>query len=622
MRDVNFLPRSKSLVKLTTSRHAASRSTRRAALSCVMTVSVLLANHIPDVHAAAPQQQSSTDMRIVKSRLLVRPKAGISNAQLDRILAVHGGKRAKHLEAINVHIIELPATANEMAVLKSLHSNPHIAFAEPDAVLAPSLVVNDPYFTQEWHLAQISAPAAWDSRTGTGITIAILDSGVDLTHPDLSAQLVPGWNMYDNNSNTADVYGHGTNTAGTAAAAGNNAAGVAGVAFGSKIMPIRITDTAGSGYYSTAANGITWAADHGARVASISFLGVTASSTVLSAAQYMRSKGGVVVAAGGNTGALETFPATDYITSVAATDSTNSITGWSSYGSFIDVAAPGVNILTTANGGGYSGVSGTSFSTPVVAGVYALMMSANPTLPPTQLDGVLFSTATDIGVAGKDDRSGWGVVNASAAVIKAMQSTGTDTIAPNVAISTPTASAKLAGLAPVDVTATDNISVVRAELYVNNQLYATETVAPYAFTLDTSGFADGSATLVAKGYDSAGNAGTSKSVAVTIANDTVAPVATIQSPSSGSTVTGTVSVTASATDNTKVAQISLSIDGKEVALSYGSSLSYSWNTAATATNGKGKAKQSTTAPTSHTLVVTAQDPAGNVARQSSTVTSH
>jgi hypothetical protein len=258
----------------------------------------------------------------------------------------------------------------------------------------------------------------------------------------------------------------------------------------------------------------------------------------------------------------------------------------------------------------------------VVAGVYALMMSANPTLPPTQLDGVLFSTATDIGVAGKDDRSGWGVVNASAAVIKAMQSTGTDTIAPNVAISTPTASAKLAGLAPVDVTATDNISVVRAELYVNSQLYATETVAPYAFTLDTSGFADGSATLVAKGYDSAGNAGTSKSVAVTIANDTVAPVVTMQSPSSGSTVTGTVSVTASATDNTKVAQISLSIDGKEVALSYGSSLSYSWNTATMATNGKGKAKQSTTAPTSHTLVVTAQDPAGNVARQSSTVTSH
>jgi hypothetical protein len=225
----------------------------------------------------------------------------------------------------------------------------------------------------------------------------------------------------------------------------------------------------------------------------------------------------------------------------------------------------------------------------------------------------MFSTATDLGAAGKDTQYGWGVVNASAAVTKATQSSASDSIAPVVKITTPTTSAKMTGLAPVNVTATDNIAVVRVELYVNGTLYATDTVTPFDFILDTSGFADGSATLVSKGYDAAGNAGSSASVAVTIANDTIA---------SGSTVTGTVSVTASAIDNNKVAEISLAIDGKQVALSYGSSLSYSWNTGSTSTNAKGKGRKSTATAVSHSLVVTAKDPAGNVTQQSSTVTAN
>src|SRR5258706_2554765 len=288
--------------KSTTSKYAALRSAHRAAISILMSAAVLLPAVVPNVQGAAPTPQSSADTRIVKGRILVAPKAGLSIAQLDRILAGHGGKRKQHLTAINVHVIELPATANEMAVVKALKSNPNIKFAEPDGVLLPRLYVNEPYYSQEWHLPKISATSAWDTRTGGGVTSAILDTGTDPTHPDLIAQVVPGWNTYDNNNNSADVYGHGTATAGTAAAAGNNSVGVSGVAFGSKIMPIRITGTAGYGYYSTMASGITWAADHGARVASISFLGVTASSTVLSAAQYMRSKGGVVVAPAGNTG--------------------------------------------------------------------------------------------------------------------------------------------------------------------------------------------------------------------------------------------------------------------------------------------------------------------------------
>ncbi len=115
-----------------------------------MVAAVLLPTVVPNAQGAAPTAQlptvqSSATTRIVKGRVLVQPKAGLSTAQLDRILAGHGGKRKQHLTAINVHVVELPATANEMAVIKALKSNPNIKFAEPDGVLDPSLFVNDPY---------------------------------------------------------------------------------------------------------------------------------------------------------------------------------------------------------------------------------------------------------------------------------------------------------------------------------------------------------------------------------------------------------------------------------------------------------------------------------------------
>ena len=140
-------------------------------------------------------------------------------------------------------------------------------------------------------LRKINAPTAWDTSTGAGITIAILDTGVDGTHPDLAAQMVPGWNSFDNNGNTSDVLGHGTAVAGVAAAASSNGVGIAGVAGGARIMPIRISDSAGYAYWSTAAQGLTWAADHGAQVANISFEGMAASSTMQAAAELLPFQG-------------------------------------------------------------------------------------------------------------------------------------------------------------------------------------------------------------------------------------------------------------------------------------------------------------------------------------------
>jgi hypothetical protein len=531
-------------------------------------------------------------------------------AELDNILKPHGGRRGQEIKQINVHIIELPPQANAVAVTDALRKNRHLKYAELDGVVVPALYPNDPLYSEAWHLPKIGAPAAWDYTQGAGVTIAILDSGVDTAHPDLQPQIVPGWNFYDNNNNVADVHGHGTSVAGIAAAAGNNGVGTASVSFRSKIMPMRITDTSGNGYYSMMASALTWAADNGARVANISFHAVSTSATVDSAAQYMRSKGGIVVVSGGNTGALQTDPPRPSITAVAATSTVDGRTSFSSWGDYIDISAPGVGLRTTTRGGGYDLVSGTSAASPVVAGVYALMMAAKPGLQPATYDSILFSTTQDLGTTGWDQYYGAGRVNAASAVATALATTATDSLPPAVAIAAPLGG-KVSGLVPVDATATDNVAVARVELLVNGTLKATDTLAPYGMSLDTTTYADGPLNIQARAYDAAGNVASSTTVAVTVANDTVAPTVAIQNPAGGSTVSGTVPINITATDNQKVSKIILTIDGKEVANSYGSTLSYSW----AAPRPKGK-----NATASSTISARAEDAAGNFGTRSVSVT--
>ena len=540
-----------------------------------------------------------------EGRVLLQTKAGLSDAELDKILKAHNGKAIGHIRQINLHIIEVPPQAEE-AVARALAHNPNIKFAELDLLVEAGQIPNDPGYTNAWHLPKIQAPTAWDSSQGAGVTVAILDSGVDATHPDLAGQLVAGWNSADNTTNTSDINGHGTWVAGTAGAATNNSIGVASVAGGARIMPIRVTNFSdGSAYFSAIANGLTWAADHGAQVANISFDMLTTSSSVSSAAQYMNSKGGVVVVAAGNTGTDRGYSDNLYMISVSATDSSDVKASWSSFGYYVDVAAPGVSIWTTTQGGGYNAVNGTSFASPVTAGVIALMKAANPSLSPATLERVLESTATDLGSAGWDTYYGYGRVNAAAAVQTAMQTQDSDSQAPSVSITSPSSGSTVAGVTAVNVSATDNVGVTRIDLYANGALIASDVTSPFGFSWDTTAQTDGSATLVAYGYDAVGNQGISTALSVTVKNtaentaDTLAPSVQITQPVDGARVTGTiVSIRVNASDNVAVTKITVVVDGKTLCTSNNATLSCNWNIKKIAAGA-------------HTISATAEDAANN-----------
>jgi thermitase len=538
---------------------------------------------------AQGQSASAPGRDFAPGRILVMPNAGMSDAALDKLLREHGGGKGKRVGQSELRIIEV-SPGLEKQMVDKLARHPHFKFAELDAVVMPALAVTDPYFGSAWHLPKIGAPSAWDSSQGSGITIAILDTGVYGAHADLASKMVPGWNIFKNSSDTSDFNGHGTNVAGAAAAITNNGIGVAGVAGQAKIMPLVITDSTLGSYYSVVAQAITYAADKGARVASISYSGLPYSSAVQSAAQYMKNKGGLVVVAAGNTGAVDNVAPTTSMIPVAATASDDSSASFTTYGAFVAMSAPGSNIYSTSKSGGYGIYGGTSFSTPIVGGTIALMMAANPKLSSSEIENLLYKSATDLGAAGRDPRFGYGRVDAAAAVLAARNATATvtaptDATPPSVAVAAPLANSTVSGLVPVSVSATDNVGVSKVELRVNGALLATDTSSPYAFSWDSSKVANGMSNVVATAYDAAGNSATSTAVAVNVANatvaaDTSAPAVSFLSPTQSTISATSLTISTSASDNSGAAGItqSLYINSKLMTTVTGSSLNYRWNT--------------------------------------------
>src|SRR6266571_1372463 len=489
----------------------------------------------------------------VPGRLLVKPLDGLNEATLQQLFASHGAQQHDAIHPINVRILNVPEGVRDH-VLDALQHNPNIEFAEPDGIHEPSLIPNDTYYSFAWHLPKIQAPQAWDITTGSSsVIIAILDTGVESTHPDLAAKIVSGWNFYDNNSNTSDILGHGTQVAGGAAATSNNGTGVSSLAWGCRIMPIRVSDATGSAFDSTIAQALSWAADQGVRVANASYA-VSHSSAVAGAAQYFQSKGGVVTIAAGNQTTFVTAADNPYVLTISATDSSDLVCTWSNTGNNIDLAAPGSGIPSTGSGGSYVTAGGTSLSAPIVAGVAALVISVNPSLTGAQVQDILKKSADDLGAPGWDPSYGWGRVNAYKAVLAATGGTlpPADTTPPTASITAPTSASTVSGTVSVAVAASDNVGVTRVELYLNGALAGTSTTVPATFSWSTITCPNGSCNLQTRAYDAAGNSGSSAVVSVTVQNpvaDSTAPSAQITSPTTGAILSGMASVTAVATDN-------------------------------------------------------------------------
>jgi subtilisin family serine protease len=270
-------------------------------------------------------------------------------------------------------------------------------------------VPSDPLWPSQWGPAVIGAPAAWAVTMGSPkVVIAVLDTGVDLSQPDLRGALVPGYNFVSGDNEPSDDNGHGTRTAGIVGARSDNDLGISGVCPRCSIMPVKVSGANGYASWLNVAAGITWAADHGASVISLS-LGGGPSDAVAAAISYAERKGILVVAAAGNNGSSQPFyPAADPgVLSVAGTQRSGELYSWSNYGSWVSVAAPGCD-TTTFMGGSFGQFCGTSASAPVVAGLAGLALSYSPTSSPDTIERAIVSSAHPIpGVsAGRVDAVG------------------------------------------------------------------------------------------------------------------------------------------------------------------------------------------------------------------------
>lgn len=280
-------------------------------------------------HAEIPASQGAVSGR-VPDQILVAFAPNTGQGKKDAVFARHGLKEKTDIEGADVALVRVPANKTPEETVLELGSEDGVDFAEVDALLAPSFTPNDPGYINEWYHPKINSPLAWDSATGAGVTIAIIDTGVDLSHPDLAPNLVAGWNFYDGNSDANDIYGHGTEVAGAAAASGNNNIEIAGTAYNAKIMPLRVGSPAGYASYSAIASAISYAANHGAKIANVSYQ-AGGSSAVQRAAKYMKNRGGLTVVAEGNTGTASKYKNSADIISVSATDNYDAAASWSSY---------------------------------------------------------------------------------------------------------------------------------------------------------------------------------------------------------------------------------------------------------------------------------------------------
>jgi len=393
--------------------------------------------------------------------VLVKFKPTISDQTIKATIAAYQCKKLKRIPRINVYKIQVQNNITVEETLFALMSNPDVEYAEPNYITYVTVTPNDSFFDYQYALynsgqdigppgspqgierADIKATSTWEETKGDEeIIIAILDTGVDILHPELAEKIYSsGYDFINDDSDATDDNAHGTHVAGIAAAETHNNEGIAGVAWNCKILPVKILDDLGNGSDSELAEGIIWAADNGADVINLSIGGAFPSTSVENALKYAYDKDVVIVASAGNDGAAVDYPAAydAYCLAVAATDyndervtlensSDDPRYKWeSNYGPEIDVAAPGARIISTVPTWfwgpdyiPYAWGDGTSMATPYVAGLAALIKSVKPHLSAAQIMNVIRYSADDVNFVnnlGIDNYIGFGRINSAKALV-------------------------------------------------------------------------------------------------------------------------------------------------------------------------------------------------------------
>lgn len=383
------------------------------------------------------------------NQLIVRFQAGLSQNEIEQLVRNAGGALKKRLYSTdNAFVVEIDTSKST-----SLTNRPEVIRSEKNGLLRAFTLPNDPSYAsyQAWHYEMLRLPQGWSIQTGnSSVTVAVVDSGVSKTHPDLAANLVQGYDFVDGDSDPSDTVpyydpgnnhdndvtsSHGTHVIGTISAVTNNGEGMAGVAWNVKIMPIRVLGNDGYGTTSAIAQGIRYAADNNVQVINLSLGGSSSSFSqeIKDQIDYAVAMGITVVAAAGNDSTAVGFPARlDNVIAVAALGSDRKLAWYSNYGSEIDVCAPGgtgdTNVRTDwiwstgydktpgGYGNNYQGMIGTSMATPHISGLAALLYLTGVT-DPIAIKQRLQSRASDLGPAGQDSQYGYGMPLADAVLI-------------------------------------------------------------------------------------------------------------------------------------------------------------------------------------------------------------
>ncbi|NBI27920.1 peptidase S8 [Chengkuizengella sp. YPA3-1-1] len=365
---------------------------------------------------------SLAETTIEESTIIVKFKDKTSNSMKQQIHQEEKAEVLKKNKQIGFEVIKVKGKSVEKA-LEQYKNRADVEYAEPIieyyALFTPNDVIftpNDPLYHSDQYGPQImDAETAWGIEQGnSSVVVAVIDTGVQGDHEDLQGKVIPGYDFIDNDNDPSDEHGHGTHVAGVVGAITNNGIGVAGVAPNVTIMSVRVLNAIGAGTNQGVADGITYAADNGADVINLSLGSTSPSAAVEDAVNYAWNQGVVVVAAAGGSGSSSPNYPAYYKNSlaVAATDSNDAKASFSTYGSWVDVAAPGVDIISTWNNGGYITISGTSMAASHTAGLAALLASQG--LSNVEIRNAIESTADPIPGTGSD----WthGRINAFAAV--------------------------------------------------------------------------------------------------------------------------------------------------------------------------------------------------------------